>query len=483
MSAFLSHACLHRLCAISLCLVGIALCVPAFSQTRNQPQSAPAADAHFNVAQTQSHAPALTLASASDLERQTIQSLLQSDRWVKRAVAAVRLERFTCPQSADDLIKLLADPSPFVRAFAIRALAIRKIPQAPNWLLNEEDPAVIRAALRNGFTIDSARIVRGVQALLRMDDLRDKLIGVEIAAASSIPALVEPATQTARTIILRMDRMQAGAFSPRLCQLTGAPDPRKPYEWENWILKIGRRFKLHSGPLNDLADRLPLDDSIAALSSEDFASLETYMQELGQSPLDLAICIDTTASMSDVLSAAQAGMDDLMLFARNSAADARLGVVAYRDRRDKYETLVFDLTDDLERARTQLWSLDADGGGDTPESVYKGLHHALASLSWREDSRKVLILIGDAPPHVGEGELCVDLARRAHALLKLTTHCIAAEGKPVKFFDEIAEVGHGRVVNLKDESDLVAQIVGLSLGDRFDTQFREFFQMYLQLCR
>jgi hypothetical protein len=75
------------------------------------------------------------------------------------------------------------------------------------------------------------------------------------------------------------------------------------------------------------------------------------------------------------------------------------------------------------------------------------------------------------------------MARRAHDDAQVTTHVIEAEGKEVKHFPEIAEAGGGRCVMLDDDDLLVAEITGLTLADRYEQEFREFFQVYLELCR
>ena len=60
---------------------------------------------------------------------------------------------------------------------------------------------------------------------------------------------------------------------------------------------------------------------------------------------------------------------------------------------------------------------------------------------------------------------------------------IQADGKDVKHFPQIAEAGGGRCVNLKDGDSLIAEITGLTLGDRFQAELGEFFDTYLELCR
>jgi hypothetical protein len=60
---------------------------------------------------------------------------------------------------------------------------------------------------------------------------------------------------------------------------------------------------------------------------------------------------------------------------------------------------------------------------------------------------------------------------------------IQAKGKAVKHFAEIAEAGGGRCVTLRDADTLMAEITGLTLGDRYTDEFREFYRVYLELCR
>ena len=49
-----------------------------------------------------------------------------------------------------------------------------------------------------------------------------------------------------------------------------------------------------------------------------------------------------------------------------------------------------------------LSTLDASGGGDGPEAVTAALAEAL-NMEWRQHASKMVVLIGDAPPH-GIGE-------------------------------------------------------------------------------
>jgi hypothetical protein len=95
--------------------------------------------------------------------------------------------------------------------------------------------------------------------------------------------------------------------------------------------------------------------------------------------MDLAILIDCTASMWRELADAQASADDLVEFLDSVTGGARVAIIGYRDRGDSWKTRAWDFTRNIEEARTRLWSLSAEGGGDGPEAVHSALDgvHAL----------------------------------------------------------------------------------------------------------
>ncbi|MEE8496005.1 MAG: hypothetical protein V3S21_05945, partial [Xanthomonadales bacterium] len=81
--------------------------------------------------------------------------------------------------------------------------------------------------------------------------------------------------------------------------------------------------------------------------------------------------------------------------------------VAYRDRGDRYVTQLVDLSADLDSVYAALMDFQADGGGDTPESVNKALFDAVHGMSWSQGDQayRVIFLIGDAPPHMDYNEV------------------------------------------------------------------------------
>ncbi len=425
----------------------------------------------------------LHLNLAPESEQVVLKKLMQSGSWTRRAVAAMRLERYGCAESQALLTLLLDDSDWRVRVFAIRSLGNRRIPAGENWFETESNPRVLRAALRYRYPVTWDWFEPGVRSLAIESDLEQKMLAVELGAAGDDPGLKQLANETARTIILRMDRTEAGSLSPRLAIVTGGYNYLRPLRWQQWLRKQGRQLQLQ--PAHALPEgNQPIETvGFSSLPVQRFIALDDYLNTLDERHLDLAICLDCTASMYSELTMAQAGIDELMTFVGDVAASLRIALVAYRDRRDEFETKVGDFTSDINEARRRLWLLSADGGGDSPEAVYPALSRAYRSLSWNRKHTMVLILIGDAPPHVGYGTHCIELAKLAWNDANLTTHVIQASPKDVDHFPEIAEAGGGQCVNLEEEDSLITEVIGLTLGGAYEEEFRHFFNVYLELCR
>ena len=127
-------------------------------------------------------------------------------------------------------------------------------------------------------------------------------------------------------------------------------------------------------------------------------------QSQGSRPrVDIVFALDTTSSMTGLIDGAKAKIWEIARHAQEGqpAPEVRIGLVAYRDRGDEYVTKVLDLTGDLDKVYATLMGFQANGGGDGPEHVLKGLNDAVNEVHWSNDARavKLVYLVGDAPPH------------------------------------------------------------------------------------
>ncbi len=416
-------------------------------------------------------------------EMAALAELLGGTTWARRALGVMRLESMPSAIAGPRLAAALADPAWQVRSFAAAVSSRRgELERLDERLKVEPHPLVVRTLLRGRARGDEIRLAR------------------------------ERAEDVFVSIVLRMTAAEAGRLSPRLAEISRADDLRRDHRWRSWLRRNRGRLELDGAWLRPARTAVSDEDvggasrepaaapigppnAIAALEPRSFVGLVEYVRELAERRVDLAVAIDCTASMSGELAEVQGGLDDLMLFVGDVCADLRIGVVAYRDRRDRFETLPMDFTGSLAQARTFLWRLTAEGGGDRPEAVRPALERLFREFSWSPDRTGVVVLVGDAPPHPGHGAACIDLAKRA-AAVGITTHAISAappledeeapaRGRrgPPEHFPEIAAAGGGRLVELAEDDSLVAEIAGLTIGGRFEEGLGGFFEAYLAVCR
>jgi Mg-chelatase subunit ChlD len=148
--------------------------------------------------------------------------------------------------------------------------------------------------------------------------------------------------------------------------------------------------------------------------------------------LDVLFLLDSTGSMSDEIAALRDNL--LSISARINALpaqpDVRFGLVSYRDRGDTYITQVYSFTSDVIQFQAELQQVQADGGGDTPESVNEALHDALSGVEWRgPEAVKLIILIADAPPHLDyspDYDYAQEMRRASEAGIKI--NAVASSG-------------------------------------------------------
>ena len=119
--------------------------------------------------------------------------------------------------------------------------------------------------------------------------------------------------------------------------------------------------------------------------------------------IDVVFVLDTTGSMSGMIASAKKKIWEIAnkVLEGDPRPKVRFGLVAYRDKGDKYVTRKFDLTEDIDAVYKELQTYRAAGGGDGPEHVNKALHVAVNEMGWDMDKKtlRMIFLVGDAPPH------------------------------------------------------------------------------------
>lgn len=172
--------------------------------------------------------------------------------------------------------------------------------------------------------------------------------------------------------------------------------------------------------------------------------------------LDVGFAVDATGSMGQIVSWVQSDVIKMMRAFELLSHEPRIGVTFYRDRGDAFVTKTFPLTDNAKGLTAAMKDITAKGGGDIPEAVCEGLT-ALLNQRWSsgKKARRVILIIGDAPPHK-ESMPDIDKLVKLYApkgflfyAAKVRTAYSATTMLPnwdpmLSSFDEIAKKGGGR---------------------------------------
>lgn len=126
--------------------------------------------------------------------------------------------------------------------------------------------------------------------------------------------------------------------------------------------------------------------------------------------IDVYFLVDSTGSMSGIIDAVRARVDEilneLVTAANQVGADVHFGVGNYRDM-DSPESERFahqvQLSSDPQSAADGIRAWATGGGGDTAEGQFYALDQLAqdpgGSIGWRADAKRIIVWIGDAPGH------------------------------------------------------------------------------------
>ncbi len=141
----------------------------------------------------------------------------------------------------------------------------------------------------------------------------------------------------------------------------------------------------------------------------------------GSGAADIVIAMDTTGSMGPYIKNMQRLTKEFARRVGESGVDYRLALVDYRDVKRRERLNVYPFTTSVEEFQRLVDRMDADGGGDEPESSVDAIERAL-ELNVRPEAQRIIILITDASTHdpsaagTSLGALADRLQREAVAL-------------------------------------------------------------------
>lgn len=184
-----------------------------------------------------------------------------------------------------------------------------------------------------------------------------------------------------------------------------------PYQTSDFIDKIGTwcngkdlfcgaGFKL-SGPL-DAHLAYSSDGSyqqaaniIAKKLAALFPSKVSGSVGVVKAPMDTAILIDSTGSMSELIDRYRT--EAKRLANKTYAAGGRVALYEYRDLKDPFDARqLCDFSCTPEQFEERLNNITVDGGGDGPESALSASLKVINTLKWQHGATKSVVLLTDA---------------------------------------------------------------------------------------
>jgi Mg-chelatase subunit ChlD len=178
--------------------------------------------------------------------------------------------------------------------------------------------------------------------------------------------------------------------------------------------------------------------------------------------VDVVFVLDTTGSMEGLIQTAKEKIWSIAttMASAQQTPEIRIGLVAYRDRNDAYETHVVDLSGDLDSVYATLMDFKAEGGGDTPESVNKALYDAVHNMSWSQSDNayQVIFLVGDAPPHMDYNEVRYPeiVASALNKGIVVNTIQCGEISTAIEPWTQIASLGQGNYFQVEQAGGAVA---------------------------
>jgi len=217
-------------------------------------------------------------------------------------------------------------------------------------------------------------------------------------------------------------------------------------------------------------------------------SFSRHIQVLREGGLDVVFVFDSTFSMVKYLREVTYKIENLAETFRKLVPTCRIGLVAYRDVGEDFITKIQPLTYGTTSLHGFLTDIEACGGGDYEEAVDEAVRVAVEEFNWNERSKKIILLIGDAPPRTGGVSKVIDLIDKFR--VEMGGRFAALDTRDPRYFREMheddqtvmeefrrfAEIGGGECARLFDEETVIKGMIVLVFGGRWEMYLDEFMK-------
>lgn len=215
-------------------------------------------------------------------------------------------------------------------------------------------------------------------------------------------------------------------------------------------------------------------------------SFSRHVQGMREMGLDIVFVFDATSSMAGFLRQVKLKIANLTANFKALVPTARIGLVAYRDAGDAFVTKSQPLTYSTQALQDFLRDIEAAGGGDRDEAVAEALRVAVEQLNWKQQSKKIILIIGDAPPHPQDMPAAIALVEKfknrmdgiVGALDTSPQTFTSIDGRQetqvLQEFRQLAKAGGGETARLFEEEKVIRQMALLVFGTKWELCLDEF---------
>ncbi|MGO9606852.1 MAG: vWA domain-containing protein [Candidatus Binataceae bacterium] len=122
-----------------------------------------------------------------------------------------------------------------------------------------------------------------------------------------------------------------------------------------------------------------------------------FIGELRRKGLDVVLVIDGTGSMNLIIDDVKAKMAQLIQSIHRLVPIARVGIIIFGGKGEAME--IQPLTLSPQKLSDFLSHVTAKGGGEWEEDTFGACEYAIDKMDWKPYAKKVVVLVGDSPPH------------------------------------------------------------------------------------
>lgn len=204
--------------------------------------------------------------------------------------------------------------------------------------------------------------------------------------------------------------------------------------------------------------------------------------------LDVVVSFDSTGSMYPCLSEVRRKVEEFIRTLFKQIPDLRIGLIAHGDYCDWdiYITKQLPLTTNVDELVNFVKRVQSTGGGGNGGECYERVLDEVSRFDWQAD-QKVLIMLGDEPPHkvgytdwVGTGRhtVTLDWLERAKNLksLGIKTYPVRCLNRSdsVRFHNELAALNEVPLLHLHQFSDILPFLTAIAYKQKSDEAVEEY---------